>query len=137
MADRALESLDLDSIRAADPRERAHRIVDAVARILRSDAAVFRELLAGWSHSGRVLAHDPTRAVIECLQDAAGHIRADVDLRRYGEVMAAGLVGTIHQWTAGRSVTGPSVFGRTRWSTSCSTRLKPEYSTVPARCRRR
>jgi len=103
MADRALESLDLDSIRAADPRERAHRIVDAVARILRSDAAVFRELLTGWSHSGRVLAHDPTSALIECLQDAAraGHIRADVDLRRYGEVMAAGLVGTIHQWTAG------------------------------------
>ncbi len=103
MADRALEGLDLASITADDPRERARKIVDAVVRILRSDAAVFRELLAGWSHSGRVLAHDPTNALIRCLQDEAdaGRIRADVNLRRYGEVMAAGLVGTIHQWTAG------------------------------------
>jgi AcrR family transcriptional regulator len=103
MADRALESLDLRSITADDPRERAHKIVDAVVRILRSDAAVFRELLAGWSHSGRVLAHDPTDALIDCLRDAAdaGRINLDVKLRRYGDVMAAGLVGTIHQWTAG------------------------------------
>jgi AcrR family transcriptional regulator len=103
MADRALDGLDVQSIRAEDPRERAHRIVDAVVRVLRSDPAVFRELLSGWSHSGRVLAHDPTDALIACLRDAAdaGHLKPDVNLRRYGDVMAAGLVGTIHQWTAG------------------------------------
>jgi hypothetical protein len=103
MADRALESLDVQSIRADDPRERAHKIVDAVVRVLRSGPAVFRELLSGWSHSGWVLAHDPTQTLIECLHDAAaaGHLKPDVNLRRYGEVMAAGLVGTIHQWTAG------------------------------------
>jgi AcrR family transcriptional regulator len=103
MADRALAGLDLQSITADDPQERAQRIVDAVVRILRSDAAVFRELLAGWTHSGRVLAHDPTNALIECLQAAAdaGQIKPDVNLRRYGEVMAAGLIGTIQQWTAG------------------------------------
>ena len=52
------------SITADDPQERARRIVDAVVRILRSDAAVFRALLSGWSYSGHMLAHDPTNALI-------------------------------------------------------------------------
>ena len=111
MADRALEGLDVESITADDPQERARRIVDAVVRILRSDAAVFRALLSGWSKGGHVLAQDPTNALIQCLQDAAdaGHIRADVNLRRYGEVMSAGLIGTIQQWTAG--LLGDRAFG--------------------------
>jgi AcrR family transcriptional regulator len=111
MADRALEGLDVDSITADDPQERARRIVDAVVRILRSDAAVFRALLSGWSKGGHVLAQDPTNALIQCLQDAAdaGHIRAEVNLRRYGEVMSAGLIGTIQQWTAG--LLGDRAFG--------------------------
>jgi AcrR family transcriptional regulator len=111
MADRALEGLDVESITADDPQERARRIVDAVVRILRSDAAVFRALLSGWSKGGHVLARDPTNALIECLQDAAdaGHIRAEVNLRRYGEVMSAGLIGTIQQWTAG--LLGDRAFG--------------------------
>ena len=111
MADRALEGLDVESITADDPQERARRIVDAVVRILRSDAAVFRALLSGWSQGGHVLAQDPTNALIQCLQDAAnaGHIRADVNLRRYGEVMSAGLIGTIQQWTAG--LLGDRAFG--------------------------
>jgi AcrR family transcriptional regulator len=111
MADRALESLDVQSITADDPQERARRIVDAVVRVLRSDAAVFRALLSGWGSSGHMLAHDPTNALMQCLQDAAdaGHIRADVNLRRYGEVMSAGLIGTIQQWTAG--LLGDRAFG--------------------------
>jgi len=111
MADRALDSLDVQSITADDPQERARRIVDAVVRVLRSDAAVFRALLSGWSKSGHVLAHDPTNALMQCLQDAAdaGHIRADVNLRRHGEVMSAGLIGTIQQWTAG--LLGDRAFG--------------------------
>jgi AcrR family transcriptional regulator len=111
MADRALESLDVQSITADDPQERARRIVDAVVRVLRSDAAVFRALLSGWSNGGHLLAHDPTNALIECLQEAAdaGHVRADVNLRSYGEVMSAGLVGTIQQWTAG--LLGDRAFG--------------------------
>jgi AcrR family transcriptional regulator len=111
MADRALESLDVQSITADDPQERARRIVDAVVRVLRSDAAVFRALLSGWSNGGHVLVHDPTNALIQCLQDAAdaGHIRADVNLRRHGEVISAGLIGTIQQWTAG--LLGDRAFG--------------------------
>jgi AcrR family transcriptional regulator len=111
MADRALESLDIESITADDPQERARRIVDAVLRVLRSDAAVFRALLSGWSHGGHVLTHDPTSALIQCLQDAAdaGRIRPDVNLRLHGEVMSAGLIGTIQQWTAG--LLGDRAFG--------------------------
>jgi len=103
IADRGLKDLDLAAIRADDPHERALRIVDAVVRVLVADAAVFQALLAGWSHSGSVLEHDPTTALTDCLRDAAasGQIRADADLRLYGEVLAAGLVGTIHQWTSG------------------------------------
>lgn len=111
MADRALSGLDVQSITADDPQERARRIVDAVVRVLRSDAAVFRALLSGWSKGGHVLAHDPTNALIQCLQDAAdaGQIRADVNLRRHGEVLSAGLIGTIQQWTAG--LLGDRAFG--------------------------
>jgi AcrR family transcriptional regulator len=107
MADRALEGLDLSGIAEADPERRAHRIVDEVVRVLRSDAPVFRALLAGWVHSGRLLARDPSEELIGCLRDAhrqaesSGHARSRLPVRRVGEVLAAGLVGTIHQWTAG------------------------------------
>lgn len=103
LADRALQELNIHAISAGDPQERARRIVDAVVRILCADAAVFRALLSGWSHGGSVLNRDPTDALIGCLREAAdaGQIRSGVNLRRHGEVMAAGLLGTIHQWTAG------------------------------------
>jgi AcrR family transcriptional regulator len=103
LADRALQDLDIEAISAGDPQDRARRIVDAVVRILCADAAVFRALLSGWSHGGSVLNHDPTEALIGCLRDAAdaGQIGSGVNLRRHGEVMSAGLLGTIHQWTSG------------------------------------
>jgi AcrR family transcriptional regulator len=100
---RALKDIDLTATAAADPQERARRIVDAFVRALRADAPVFTALLSGWSQPGRVLERDPTDALIGCLQEAAdaGEIGPEVNVRRYGEVIAAGLVGTIHQWTAG------------------------------------
>jgi AcrR family transcriptional regulator len=103
LADRAIEDLDVSAITTNDPEERAYRIVESVVRILCADAAVFRALLSGWSMSGRVLAHDPTAALIDCLQHAAdsGQIGPQVNLRLYGDVIAAGLFGTIHQWTSG------------------------------------
>src|SRR5581483_517922 len=45
---RALQGIDPHSITAADPQERARRIVDAYIRVLRADAAVFTALLSGW-----------------------------------------------------------------------------------------
>lgn len=103
MADRAMQSIDPSSVAVDDPRERAHAVVEEAVRVLRSDPDVFRQLLAGWNQSGLVLQHDPTEALINCLRQAAadGLIRADVNPRQYGEVLAAGLIGTIHQWTAG------------------------------------
>lgn len=103
LADRALVDLDLQSISGDDPQDRARRIVDAVVDVLASDAEVFRALLSRWSGSGRVLQHDPTDVLVECLQEAAdaGILGPAVNARRYGEIIATGLVGTIHQWTAG------------------------------------
>jgi AcrR family transcriptional regulator len=100
---RALEGVDLCAISAADPRERARRIVDAYVRVLRADARVFTALLSGWGRGGRVLPDDPTDALIECLRQAAaaGQISPQANVRRHGEVIAAGFLGTIHQWTAG------------------------------------
>ena len=93
----------MSSIRVRDPQERARRIVDAVVRVLVADSAVFQALLAGWSRSGRMLEHDPTKELTNCLKEAAAsaHLQSELNLRRYGEVMAAGLVGAIHQWSAG------------------------------------
>lgn len=103
MADRALQSLEPLSIEVDDPRERAHAIVEEVVRVLRSDPDVFRQLLSGWSHSGLILQHDPTTALIKCLDQAAkdGTLKPGVNVRQHGQVLAAGLIGTIHQWTAG------------------------------------
>jgi len=103
LADLALQSLDVGSIQTDDPHERARRIVDAVVSTLVADQAVFRALLSRWSGSGRVLEHDPTDAIVSCLQEAAdrGLLASSVNARRYGEVIATGLLGTIHLWTAG------------------------------------
>lgn len=59
MTDRALQELDVSLIAEADPERRAHKIVDEVVRVLRSDAAVFRALLSEWAHSGWLFARDP------------------------------------------------------------------------------
>lgn len=103
LADLALEGLDVASIQSDDPQERARRIVDAVVSTLVADPAVFRALLSRWSGAGSVLKHDPTDAFVSCLEEAArtGMFAAGVSSRRYGEVMAAGLLGTIQLWTAG------------------------------------
>jgi AcrR family transcriptional regulator len=103
LVDRALQDVDPHSITAPDPQERARRITDAYVRVLRADAPVFTALLSGWSNNGRVLGDDPTTALIDCLQQAAdaGQLSPGVNVRRHGEVLAAGLLGTIHQWTAG------------------------------------
>lgn len=103
MADRALSGLDWSTVDDSDPLQRAHAIVAAVVSVLRTEPSLFRSLLGGWSGGGRLLIHDPTAALIACLEDdARASRRTDrTTLRRHGEVMAAGLIGVIHQWTAG------------------------------------
>jgi len=103
LADLALGDLDVASIHAEDPQERARLIVDAVVRTLVADPAVFRALLSRWSGAGMVLKHDPTGALVSCLQAAADRatLAPGVSPRRYGEVIATGMLGTIQLWTAG------------------------------------
>jgi len=99
LADHALRGFDPAAIEHPDPHERARRIVDAATKALCADSDVFRVLLAGWGHGGRLLRHDPTPALIECLAEA--ELSGDLTPRRYGEIISAGLIGTIQQWTAG------------------------------------
>jgi hypothetical protein len=98
-----MQGVDFDAITGSYPQERARRIVAAVVRALRADAGVFRALFGGWGASGRMFEHDPTAALIACLREAAegGDIPTGVDVKVHGEVIAAGLVGTIQQWSAG------------------------------------
>ncbi|WP_142281216.1 TetR/AcrR family transcriptional regulator [Mycobacterium palustre] len=86
-----------------DPRERARKIVDEVMRIISTEAPVWRALISEWRDSGRVLEREPSKALVECLQQAAedGAISAGVDVRRLGAMIFSGLVGIVHQWAAG------------------------------------
>jgi AcrR family transcriptional regulator len=103
LADRVLEDLDISTLPVEDPHERARAMVDAVMAAVCGDAPVFRALLAGWSQSGRVLQRDPTDELVACLRSAAdsGAIAPDLDVRRIGELISAGLIGVVHQWAAG------------------------------------
>lgn len=104
VADQALGALDLDAITGSDPRERARHVVDAVVSVLTEDAPVFRALLSRWVQGGGlVLEHDPTRVLTDCVSEAsaAGLISPSADPRQYAEIIATGLLGAIHLWTAG------------------------------------
>jgi AcrR family transcriptional regulator len=103
LADHALGAVDYSSLPSEDPHERARAIVAGVARVVSADAPVFRALIAGWSESGRAMAHDPTGELAACLHTAArdGLIMPDLNIKRLAELMSAGLIGTVQQWAAG------------------------------------
>jgi AcrR family transcriptional regulator len=96
LADASLERLDLDGLRVVEePQERARAIVDAVLGMVCDDAPVFRALLANWKQSARVIHHDPTDALAGCLAACEG-----LDARRTAQLVSAGLIGLVHQWSA-------------------------------------
>jgi AcrR family transcriptional regulator len=98
LADQSLAELDFASLDViADAEERACAVIGAVIDMVCSDAPVFRALLADWSQSARVIHHDPTDALAACLAEA-GAPRP----RRIAELIVAGLVGVVHQWSAER-----------------------------------
>lgn len=104
LANRAFEELDAVTATAEDePQDRARAIVDAVLAAITADAPVFRALLAGWSQSGRVLSRDPAGDFAGCLRDGvrSGVVADGLNLRGLGELLAAGLNGSVHQWAAG------------------------------------
>jgi len=102
LADRALGNLAVPETTSEEPELRAMHIVDAIVKVLIRDAAVFKALLAGWTRGGRLLQHDPTTALVNCLTDAMPEgTRAKAEARRHGEVLAAGFIGTIELWASG------------------------------------
>jgi AcrR family transcriptional regulator len=104
LADQALAELDLNELRTIDdPQVRARSIVDAVVGMVCADAPVFRALLANWKQSARLIDHDPTGELLACLQEAADRsgIAPTFDLRRLAELISAGVIGILHQWSAG------------------------------------
>ena len=102
LVDRALKRLDID-VAAADPQDRARRIVGAYVDTLRADPLVFRALFSGWTNASRTIIRDPTAALTACLEEAAalGQIDPAVDIREHGEIMSSALLGSTHLWTAG------------------------------------
>src|SRR5262245_41861183 len=103
LADESLAGWLGVALDVADPHERACKIVDEVMRIISAEAPVWRALISGWRDSGRVLEREPSKALVECLRQAAdeGRIAAGVDVRRLGAMIFSGLVGIVHQWAAG------------------------------------
>jgi AcrR family transcriptional regulator len=104
LADYGLRELDLRGLRAIDdPQERARAVVRAVIDMVCADGPVFRALLANWSDSARMVAHDPTGELLRCLKEAArdGAISSARNLRRRADLISAGLIGIVHQWGAG------------------------------------
>lgn len=104
LVDQGLGALDFDGLALIeDPQERARTIVGSVIGMVTADGEVFRAILANWSQSAQMVAHDPTRALLECFRDAAssGAIVGGRDLRRRAELVSAGLIGIVHQWGAG------------------------------------
>ncbi len=103
LAEEALAGWQGKATDVRDPQQRARKIVDEVTRIIGAEAPVFKALIAGWEGSGRVLEREPSRALIECLQQAAddGRIVAGIDVRRLGAMIFSGLVGIVHEWAAG------------------------------------
>lgn len=96
LADQSLADLDFERFEAiADPQDRARVIVDSVIGMVCADAPVFRALLANWTQSARVIHHDPTNALAKCFAGCEG-----VKPRRAAELVAAGLIGVVHQWAA-------------------------------------
>ena len=103
LADESLADWQDIASEVADPHQRARKIVDEVMRIISTEAPVWRALISGWRDSGRVLEREPSKALVECLRQAAeeGRIAAGVDVRRLGAMIFSGLVGIVHQWAAG------------------------------------
>jgi len=97
----ALRDLDYGRSDCPDPRQRSETIIAEAVRVLCADAAVFKGLLTTW-RGDALRRHDPTPLLVECFADArAIGAVGEIDPRTYGEIVATGLLGAIHQWTSG------------------------------------
>jgi AcrR family transcriptional regulator len=103
LAEEALADWQEDVAAIQDPQERARAIVEKVAQAVVDDAPVFRALISSWGDSGRVLQREPSRALLDCLEQAVEErqIAPDIDVRRLASLIFSGVVGLVHQWAAG------------------------------------
>lgn len=93
----------VDGLPELEPQARARRVVAEYVRTFTADPEVNRLALAHWSESGRLLRRDGIIEIVACLRNAqeAGTLRADVDVKELGAVVATGCSGALHQWAAG------------------------------------
>jgi AcrR family transcriptional regulator len=104
LADQALAELEqhVEALPDHDPHKRARRIVSMTVDAICADAPVHRAVLLHWQESARLLRPGPTAELVRCLEAAADSnmIRADLDRRRLGEMIAVACTGAVHQWAA-------------------------------------
>jgi AcrR family transcriptional regulator len=103
LADDAVGAVDYAALSHRDPQDRAQAIVAAMGDAMTSDKVVTRALIRDWSHGVGAMSLDPTKELIACFvaaNDGNGTAGGFVP-RRLGEVVAAGLIGCLHQWGAG------------------------------------
>ncbi|HXB89238.1 TetR/AcrR family transcriptional regulator [Mycobacterium sp.] len=103
LADDAVGAIDYAALSHRDPRDRAQAIVAAMADAMTSDRVITRALMRDWSHGVGAMSLDPTKELMACFVAAHdGSVGAGgLVPRRLGEVVAAGLIGCLHQWGAG------------------------------------
>ena len=70
LADKVLGGLDFHNIPVDNPHERAHAIMDEVMRIITLEGALFRTLLADWSHSAAALRLVPAAPMLALFKEA-------------------------------------------------------------------
>jgi AcrR family transcriptional regulator len=105
IADELLAELEQRTIDlpTADPHATARAIATTAVEIICADPHVYKQILAHWSASGRLLRRNPTQRLTACLQAAAdaGTLRDDLDLDALGEAISTACTGAAHQWAAG------------------------------------
>jgi AcrR family transcriptional regulator len=88
---------------ARDPLGRAREVVAVTVELFVEDPAVSRRLLREWEGSGLVLDPGPLDQLRAALTDAqaAGQLRADVDVKKLTAVVRSACLGEMHRWVAG------------------------------------
>jgi AcrR family transcriptional regulator len=106
LCDALLGELDACLAFAADedPREQARRIVGETAELFIADAAVFRQLVNSWPHSGPLLQENPVPQLRAALRrgQATGMLRPDLHVDALVGHIATACAGALRHWAAGQ-----------------------------------
>jgi AcrR family transcriptional regulator len=115
LAERALAEVDLASVDADDPHQRAVLIAEGVTGVLIAEPHVFRAVLRSWTAGARVVLGDPMRVLVDCFAEAVqrGSVVPDLDVRAAAELLSAALLGVAHEWAA-EAITDTTLTARAR-----------------------